>query len=100
MKKLLERAASLSAGAFPKIVCCTWPIGKVVLYRDRIVLDARAERYELLYSDIDCFQFNLFQANIEHRQPNVVKDISINGFFVARAIKRAIRQYDLPITVR
>ena len=100
MEKLLEKTTSISAGEFPKLVRCTWPLGKVVLYADRIVLDARAERYELPYTDIDCFQFNLLQMNIEHHRPDVVKDISVNGPFAARAIKDAIRRHDLPVVVR
>ena len=97
MKKLLERRTSISAGEFPKLVTCNWPLGRVVLYEDRIVLDARIETYDLLYADIDRLQFNFFQVNIEHHDPKVVKDISINGAFMSRLIKKAIMRHDLPI---
>ena len=68
-----------------------------MLYRDRIVLDARVEKYELLYSEIDRFQFNFVQVNIEHHNPDVVRDISINGIFISRIVKTAIRRFDLPV---
>ncbi len=100
MKKLLEKATSISAGEFPKLVTCKWPLGKVILYDDRIVLDARVEKYELLFSDIDYVQFNVFQANIEHHNPNVIKDITVNGIFASRAIRSAIVRHGLPVTTR
>ena len=100
MDKVLEKLTSISAGEFPKLVKCSWPLGKVTLYEDRVVLDARVEKYELLYSDIECFQFKVAQVNIEHHDPNVSKDISINGMFIPRIIKKAIRQHDLPIRTR
>jgi hypothetical protein len=97
MEKLLDKRTSISAGEFPKLVTCKWPLGRVVLYRDRIVLDARVEKYELLYSEIDRFQFNPVQVNIEHHHPGVISDISINGIFISRIIKTAIRRYNLPV---
>lgn len=62
MEKLLDRATSISAGEFPELVTCRWPLARVVLWRDRMTLDVRIEKYELLYSEIDHFQFNLFRA--------------------------------------
>ena len=100
MEKLLDKRTSVSAGEFPKLVTCSWPLGKVALYRDRFVLDARVEKYELLFSDIDYCQFNFLQVNIEHRNPSVPRDLSINGIFISRIIKKTIVQYDLPVDVR
>ena len=100
MEKLLKKATSISAGEFPKLVKCSWPLGKVTLYEDRIVLDARVESFELLFSDIDHFQFNVLQVNIEHHNPNVMKDISVNGIFSSRAIRKAITQHRLPVTIK
>jgi hypothetical protein len=100
MGKPFEFVTSISAGEFPKLVKCSWPRGKVSLYEDRMILDARAERYELQYSEIDCCSFNLLQVNIEHHNPSVPKDISINGILVSRAIKKAIREHHLPIRVK
>ena len=97
MKTLLDKAASLSAGEFPKLIKCSWPLGRVRLHEDRLWLDACAEQYELLYSDIEHFQFNLFQVNITHHDPKVTRDISINGFFISRAIRKAIAEHHLPI---
>jgi len=100
MEELLEKVTSISAGEFPKLVKCSWPLGKVMLYEDRMVLDARTERYELFYSDIDHLQFNLAQVNIEHHSPNVPKNISMNGVLIPRIIKKAIRQHGLPVRTR
>ncbi len=97
---MLGKATSVSAGEFPELVKCSWPLGKVVLYEDRIVLDARLEMYELLYSDIDYLQFSLAQVNIEHHNPNVPKDISINGVFIPRIIKKAIKKHGLAVRAR
>ena len=100
MEKLLAKAVSISAGEFPKLVTCNWPLGKVTLYDDRIVLDARVETYELLFSDIDHLQFNFLQVNIEHHNPNVIKDISVNGVRASRAIRNAIVRHRLPIKIK
>ena len=100
MEKLLDKSTSISAGEFPKLVKCNWPLGRVALYRDRIVLDARVEKYELFFSDIDYCQFNFIQVNIEHHNLSVPKDLSINGIFISRIIKKTIVQHDLPIKLR
>lgn len=96
---LLKRATSISAGEYPKLVTCKWPLGRVSLYQDRIILDARVEKYELLFSEIEHFRFNVFQVNIEHHNPNVIKDISVNGIFTSRAIRKAIVQHRLPVKI-
>ena len=84
MEILLKRATSISGGEFPNLITCKWPLGRVTLYQDRVILDARVEKYELLLSEIEHFQFNVFQVNIEHHNPNVIKDISVNGIFTSR----------------
>jgi hypothetical protein len=99
MKILLEKATSISAGEFPKLITCKWPLGRVTLYQDRIIMDARVEKYELLLSEIDHFEFNFFQVNIEHHNPNVIRDISVNGIFTSRAIHNAIARHRLPVKV-
>ena len=99
MEILLKRTTSISAGEFPKLVTCKWPLGRVSVYQDRIILDARVEKYELLFSEIEHFQFNVFQVNIEHHNPNVIKDISVNGIFTSRAIRKAIVQHQSPVKV-
>ncbi len=99
MQILLEKATSISAGEFPKLVTCKWPLGRVTLYQDRIILDARVEKYELLFSEIEHFQFNVFQVNIEHHNPNVIKDISVNGIFTSWVIRKAIVRYRLPVKI-
>ena len=96
---LLEKATSISAGEFPKLVTCKWPLGRVTLYQDRIILDARVEKYELLFSEIEHFRFNIFQVNIEHHNPNVIKDISVNGILTSRAIRKAIVRHRLPLKI-
>lgn len=99
MEILLNKATSISAGEFPKLVTCKWPLGRVTLYKDRIILDARVEKYELFFSEINHFQFNVFQVNIEHHNPNVIRDISVNGIFSSRAIRKAILRYRLPVKI-
>jgi hypothetical protein len=99
MQILLKKATSISAGEFPKLVTCKWPLGRVTLYQDRIILDARIEKYELLFSEIEHFQFNLFQVNIEHHNPDVINDISVNGIITSRAIRKAIVLHRLPIKI-
>lgn len=100
MKKiLLKRATSISAGEFPKRVTCNWPLGRVTLCQDRIIFDARIEKYEIMFSDIEHFQFNVLQVNIEHNNPDVIKDISVNGIFTSRAIRKAIKRHRLPIKI-
>jgi hypothetical protein len=100
MKKiLLKRATSISAGEFPKLVTCKWPLGRVTLYQDRIILDARVEKYKLLFSEIKHFRFNVLQVNIEHHNPNVIKDISVNGIFSSRAIRKTIVRHRLPVKI-
>jgi hypothetical protein len=99
MEILLEKATSISAGEFPKLVTCKWPQGRVTLYQDRIILDARIEKYELLFSEIEHFQFNIFQVNIEHHNPNVIKDITVNGVLASRAIRKAIVRHRLPVKI-
>ena len=99
MEKLLTKATGISAGEFPKLVTCKWPLGRVTLYQDRIVLDARVETYELLFSEIDHFQCNALQINIEHHNPTVIKNISVNGIFASRAIRKAIERHRLPVKV-
>ena len=99
MEILLEKATSISAGEFPRLVTCRWPLGRVTLYKDRIVLDARAEKYELLFSEIEHFQFNLFQVNIEHHNPDVINDISVNGILASKAIRKAIVRHRLPVKI-
>jgi len=96
---LLKRATSISAGEFPKLVTCKWPLGRVTLYQDRIVLDARVEKYELLFSEIEHFQFNVFQVNIEHHNPDVINDISVNEILASKAIWKAILRHRLPVKI-
>jgi hypothetical protein len=99
MEILLKMATSISAGEFPKLVTCKWPLGRVTLYQDRIILDTRVEKYELLFSEIEHFQFNVFQVNIEHHNPNVIKDISGKKIFTSRAIRKTIVRHRLPVKI-
>lgn len=99
MDILLEKATSISAGEFPKLVTCRWPLGRVTLYQDRIIIDARVEKYELLLSEIEHFQFNLFQVNIEHHNPDVINNISVNGILTSRTIRKAIVRHRLPVKI-
>ena len=99
MQILLEKATSISAGEFPKLVTCKWPLGRVTLYQDRIIIDARIEKYELLFSEIEHFQFNLFQVNIEHHNPDVINDISVNGILTSKVIRKAIVRHRLPVKI-
>lgn len=98
-EKLLEKRVGVSAGEFPKLVSCSWPLGSVTMYRDRLVVNAGVERYELAYRDIDRLQINAFQVNIEHHHPDVIDDITINGILAARRIRRTVEQHRLPVRI-
>lgn len=100
MMKLLEKRTSVSAGEFPKLVKASWPIGKVTLYDDRFVISAGFEEYTLLFADIDYLDIKVGQLNFYHHNPNIIKDISLNGFLIPGIIRKAITQYNLQVLVK
>jgi hypothetical protein len=53
--------------------------------------------FELFYSDIDHICFKSFQVQIEHHNPNVPEHVDLNGFLISNSLKRAIREYGLPL---
>lgn len=65
-EKLLEKRVGVSAGDLPKLVTCSWPLGSVTMYSDRLVVNAGVELYELAYEGIDHLQINPIQVHIEH----------------------------------
>ena len=81
------------------------------LLRERIlVLDGAMgtmiQRYKLNESDYRGEKFQNHPSDLKGNndilsitQPNIIKDISINGIFTARAIRKAIGQYRLPVKV-
>jgi hypothetical protein len=100
VEALLDRRAGISAGEFPELVKCSWPLGRLVLYEDRVVVRAVSASYELRYDEIDAFQFNPILVNIEHHSASAPKDISVNGFFIARAVRKAVREHCLPVAIK
>lgn len=100
MTKLLEKRTSVSAGDYPKLVKASWPIGKVTLYDDRFVISAAVEQYTLLFTDIDYIDVKVGQVNFYHHNPNVIKDISLNGFLIPGIIRRTINQFNLNVTIK
>lgn len=100
MMKLLEKRTSVSAGEYPKLVKANWPIGKVTLYDDRFVISAAVEEYTLLFTDIDYLNVKVGQVNFYHHNPNVIKDISLNGFLIPLIVRKAITQFNLQVRVQ
>jgi len=100
MEKLFEKRTGIAAGEFPKLVKCSWPIGKITFYKDCLVVDAMVEKYTLKYSDIEYITANFLQINIIHRNPSVIKDISLNQPFLASAVKKGIQRYNIPIIIQ
>ena len=98
--KLLNKRTSVSAGEFPKLVKADWPVGRVTLYDDRFVIFAGAEEYTLLFTDIDYLDIKVGQVNFYHHNPDVIKDISLNGFLIPGIIRKAIAQFGLQVQVR
>ena len=100
MTKLLEKRTSVSAGEYPKLVKANWPIGKITLYDDRFVISAAVEEYTLLFTEIDYLDVKLGQVNFYHHNPNVIKDISLNGFLIPGVIRKAIAQFNLHVPIK
>ena len=100
MSILFSCTTSISAGEFPELISCRWPLGRVTVTDDRFIFDLRVRKFELLFKDIDYIEFNFLQANFEYQQPGVPANISVNGWLAARQIKALIIQQKLPLTVR
>jgi len=98
--KLLEKRTSVSAGEYPKLVKASWPIGRFTVYDDRFVIRAAVEEYTLLFADIDYLDIKVGQVNFYHHNPNVIKDISLNGFLIPGIIRKAITQFNLQVRVQ
>ena len=63
------------------------------------MVNAGVERYELADEDIDRLQINAFQVNIEHHNPDVIDDTTINEILTARRIRRPLEQHRLPVQI-
>ena len=100
MTILLSRATSISAGAFPELISCRWPLGRVTVTDDRFIFDLRIRKFELLFSNVDYIAFNFLQANFEYHQPDLPANLSLNGLLIARQIKNLIIRHNLPVSVR
>ncbi len=98
--KLLDKRTSVSAGEFPKLVEASWPVGRVRLYDDRFVILAGFEEYILFFSDIDYLDIKVGQVNFYHHNPDVIKDISLNGFLIPGIIRKAISHFGLQVQVQ
>jgi len=100
MEKLFEFGTAVSAGEFPKLVKCSWPLGKITFYRDQLVVNAVAEKYILKYADIDYIKANLLQVQIEHHNPDIIKSIWFNMIFLGNRIKKKVEEFGLPIVIK
>jgi hypothetical protein len=98
--KLLEKRTSISAGDFPKLVTAKWPLGKVVLFKDRMFLDALVEKYNLLYTEIDYIEIKFIEVVIYHHNLEVPKDLTIDGLIIPGEIKKAIEKFNLPVKIK
>lgn len=98
--KLLEKRTSISAGDFPKLVTAKWPLGKVVLFKDSIFLNALVEKYNLFYTEIDYIEIKSLQVIIYHHNLDVPKDLTIDGLIIPGVIKKAIEKFNLPVKIK
>ena len=58
------------------------------------------EEYTLLFTDIDYLDVKVGQMNFYHHNPNVTKDISLNGFLIPAIILKAIKQFNLHVPIK
>ncbi len=79
------------------LVKATWPFGRIILFEDRILLNAGFKNFGLFYNEIELIKFLPFQVQIEHRSLTVPEHVDINGFLIPHQIRRAIDFHKLPI---
>ncbi len=100
MGKLFEFKTAVSAGEFPKLVTCSWPLGKITFYRDQLEINALAEKYVLKYTDVDYIKTTIIQVQIEHHNPDIIKDITFDTMFLGNRIKKKVKKFGIPITIK
>ncbi len=97
MESLFDKRTSVSVGDAKGLVKATWPFGRIILFEDRILLNAGFKNFGLFYNEIELIKFLPFQVQIEHRSLTVPEHVDINGFLIPHQIKRAIAFHKLPI---
>jgi hypothetical protein len=100
MEKLLEKRTTVYATEFPKIVKASWPFGKVTLFQDHLTLSAVFEEYTLSYSDIEIVEFQLMRVIFHHHNSQIPKTLMLSGPLIPGIIRRAIKQFNLPIITK
>jgi hypothetical protein len=91
-----SRAGIYTSG---KIGFCraTWPLGSIRLDAESLTLGVFFTSYRLNFGDIDCIRFGWVDNAIIHHASNVPSTILISGFNLARRLREAIQQHQLPV---
>ncbi len=100
MKKLFEFRTAIRAGKFPKVVKCSWPLGKITFYKEHLEVNSILEKYSLKYSDIDYIKTNFIQVKIEHHNQNIIENIWFDMLFLGNRIKKKTEKFQLPIVFK
>lgn len=101
MEKLFEkRCKVLATDSSGQYYSCNWPVGKVIFYRDHLIVKALMKDWQLAYNDIDCMETNFAQVEIIHHNPDVIKEIMLEFFFLPKSIKEGVRKHGLPIVFK
>jgi hypothetical protein len=99
MDKIFEKRIGLFISQSPKYVKCSWPLGKITMYRDNLVINAITEKFILNYSDIDFIKKNFLNLEISHHNPDVPESVSLHGLRLNKGIERTIGDYSLDIDI-
>lgn len=100
MEKLFEFRTAVCAAQFPKLVKCSWPIGRITFYKDCLEVSAGFEKYILKYSDIDYIKANFLDVLINHHNPEVIESIWFDMPFLGTRIKKKIKEFNIPIEIK
>ena len=94
LKKRLGYFIAAGNGTYMK---ANWPIGSLVLYRDRLIINTATKQFTIEFCQINSLKSGLLSLHINHQHPKVPKDIDIYGFFLSKSLKRAIKENQLSI---
>ena len=96
---LFSGRASILISGGGAFIRATWPLGKVSLEREALVLDTLIRSFRLPLAEIVCIRRCLLSVSIEHRARDVPEYVSIAGFRLFHRLRAAIEQYSLPVDV-
>ena len=102
-KPLLEKRIGGRAGyePAPKHAKASWPLGKLTLYKDRLVIRLFLLTFEIPYSQITTIKRGwYFNVLIQHDEDSEPEYISLIGLGLLNDIKRTNRRHRLGLRVR